>query len=266
MGRTESSARSRNRAIPAQMQMQTRPYWRLICRIPPIAAAAAFAFVPGTPVTATPTERSTVRLADVHLTASPATHAAARQPALIAQATYPTLSAGSTGESVSRLQALLKLLGFYGGAVDGNYTQATQTAVAQFQAAAGISADGITGPSTWGKLLPSPSDVAATTASAAPPPVATQPPAPSGATASTNPSESAPPSGPPVLRPEATGPAVSQLQRELQALGYYNGDIDGGYGELTQAAVEQFQADQQLVVDGVVGQATWDALSRELEQ
>ncbi|NJM97614.1 MAG: peptidoglycan-binding protein [Phormidesmis sp. RL_2_1] len=79
---------------------------------------------------------------------------------LIAQSTLPTLRVGSTGAEVSRLQTTLRLLGFYQGNIDGTYSPATQAAVAQFQTAAGVSADGITGPSTWRKLLPTPDDVA----------------------------------------------------------------------------------------------------------
>lgn len=179
-------------------------------------------------------------------------------PPAIAQATYPILAEGSSGESVSQLQATLQLLGFYLEPVNGTYTPATVEAVAQFQLAAGISADGIAGPSTWQTLLPQPGDVTAVAAPAAPQPVRAettpQPPVPDQ-----------PPLGPPVLRVEAAGPAVSQLQRELQELGYYNGPIDGGFGAETLAAVERFQSDKQLFVDGVVGQSTWDALSEELD-
>ena len=174
-----------------------------------------------------------------------------------AQADYPLLAVGSTGESVGQLQATLKLLGFYRGAIDSTYSQSTLEAVAKFQTAAGITADGIAGPSTWQKLLPLPESI---TAVAAPPAPATS----AGSAAS----GSAPvvPLGPPVLRTEASGPAVSQLQKELQELGYYSGPIDGGFGEQTLAAVKKFQTDQQLFVDGVVGPSTWDALSNALDK
>jgi len=177
----------------------------------------------------------------------------------------PTLSAGSTGESVSQLQATLKLLGFYSGEITGIYDQPTTSAVAEFQAAAGIFADGVAGPSTWQKLLPAPSDVTAVAPSApVAAPVATSNPQPAPSN-STSPAQPEQPLGPPVLRKEAEGPAVAQLQRELQTLGYYDGDIDGGFGEQTQLAVEEFQAAERLFVDGVVGAATWNALSRALE-
>ncbi|MEO0770877.1 MAG: peptidoglycan-binding protein [Cyanobacteria bacterium J06649_4] len=177
--------------------------------------------------------------------------------------TYPILTAESTGEAVSQLQAMLSLLGFYQGAIDGTYSESTQAAVSRFQAAAGIVADGIVGPSTWQKLLPTPDDVS--TVATAPRPT-TPRPAETPPPQTNTPPASVVPSGPPILRPEAEGAAVAQLQRELQELGYYNGPIDGGFGELTKAAVERFQADQQLVVDAVVGPSTWDALTNALER
>lgn len=185
----------------------------------------------------------------------PSTQAQAATEVLIAQ-TYPLLSSGSTGSSVSQLQATLKLLGFYSGEINGTYTDATRRAVIQFQTAAGISADGITGSSTWSKLLPAPGDVAQIPASQEPePPIATPPP-----------TEPTVPPGPPILRPGIEGPAVSQLQKELTALGYYQGAIDGGYGEFTQNAVRAFQSDRGLAVDAIVGPSTWNALTEALER
>ncbi len=176
--------------------------------------------------------------------------------------TYPTLAAGSTGESVSRLQATLKLLGFYQGDINGTYSPTTQAAVSRFQSAAGIPVDGIAGPSTWRKLLPPPEDIS--TVASTPAPVAT-----SSASAVVPPAESpatpvSEPTGPPTLRPNVEGSAVAQLQRELQTLGYYDGAINGVYGESTQSAVREFQADQKLEVDAIVGPSTWDALTRAL--
>lgn len=76
----------------------------------------------------------------------------------------PTLKPGSRGSEVTELQATLKLLGYYGGTVDGVYGQSTVTAVAQFQQAAGLNADGVTGPATWNRLFPAAETVTATTA------------------------------------------------------------------------------------------------------
>ena len=49
---------------------------------------------------------------------------------------------------------------------------------------------------------------------------------------------------------------VSVIQRRLRTLGYETGPIDGAYGPLTEAAVERFQRDQGLTVDGVPGAQT----------
>ena len=180
----------------------------------------------------------------------------------LGQTPYPLLNAGSTGESVSSVQSILRLLGFYQGEVTGTYNSATQAAVAQFQTAAGISADGVVGQSTWQKLLPWPESVGAANASPAPAVQQVSQPAPQPVATA----EPAAPTGTPVLRLNAEGPAVAQLQRELRTLDYYDGLIDGGFGEQTLQAVEAFQGDQQLTVDGVVGASTWDALSRALGQ
>ena len=68
----------------------------------------------------------------------------------------PTLRLGSEGAAVSELQAMLKLMGYYDGVVDGIYEASTQSAVAEFQQAAELSADGIVGPATWNRLFPDP--------------------------------------------------------------------------------------------------------------
>lgn len=70
----------------------------------------------------------------------------------------PTLKLGSRGAEVTELQATLQLLGYYGGTVDGVYGQSTVSAVSQFQQAAGLNADGITGPATWNRLFPATPD------------------------------------------------------------------------------------------------------------
>jgi uncharacterized protein YegP (UPF0339 family) len=54
--------------------------------------------------------------------------------------------------------------------------------------------------------------------------------------------------------------AVRRLQRGLTHAGYAPGPLDGRYGVLTAAAVERFQANHALRVDGIVGPATRRAL------
>lgn len=53
---------------------------------------------------------------------------------------------------------------------------------------------------------------------------------------------------------------IKTLQRLLKQLGYYKGSIDGSFGGGTKDAVEEFQAQRGLEVDGVVGKATWTEL------
>jgi peptidoglycan hydrolase-like protein with peptidoglycan-binding domain len=56
-----------------------------------------------------------------------------------------------SGEQVKYLQAQLNLRGAR-LKIDGNYGPLTQHAVATFQRQNGLTADGIVGPKTWGKL------------------------------------------------------------------------------------------------------------------
>ncbi|MDF1602145.1 peptidoglycan-binding protein [Nocardioides sp. YIM 152315] len=67
-------------------------------------------------------------------------------------ATYPTLSTGSTGANVASLQYLLTSRG-YATAADGDYGSGTRAAVTAFQSAAGLTADGVAGPATFGAVV-----------------------------------------------------------------------------------------------------------------
>ena len=66
--------------------------------------------------------------------------------------TQPMVYRGSRGDAVRKLQELLNKKGFDCGAVDGIFGSKTYAAVVAFQKANGLSADGIAGPLTWGKL------------------------------------------------------------------------------------------------------------------
>jgi peptidoglycan hydrolase-like protein with peptidoglycan-binding domain len=65
----------------------------------------------------------------------------------------------------------------------------------------------------------------------------------------------------PTLRRGSQGRDVRRLQRlfvMMKTLGV--GDIDGVFGPRTERAVRDFQQDEGLTVDGIVGQQTWHAL------
>lgn len=62
------------------------------------------------------------------------------------------LKPGNKGSPVTALQTQLKQLGYYNGAIDGQYSKSTQNAVAEFQKAVGLPQDGIVGPSTRDRL------------------------------------------------------------------------------------------------------------------
>jgi peptidoglycan hydrolase-like protein with peptidoglycan-binding domain len=63
-----------------------------------------------------------------------------------------------------------------------------------------------------------------------------------------------------------SGPEVAQLQKTLQAAGYFDGKATGFYGSVTRAAVKKFQADNNLKVDGIVGPQTLSALKGKQEE
>jgi peptidoglycan hydrolase-like protein with peptidoglycan-binding domain len=127
---------------------------------------------------------------------------------------------------VRALQLRLAEVGAAPGPIDGRYGALTEQAVARFQAAAGIRADGIAGPVTLAALA----------------------------------------TPTPVLYPgagyqRAGGSArVRRLQRRLAALGFAPGRVDGRDGPLTMRAVERFQRAHGLRVDGIVGVRTWRAV------
>lgn len=65
------------------------------------------------------------------------------------------------------------------------------------------------------------------------------------------------------LRRGARGAEVRELQLLLQNWGYNPGPIDGIFGAKTEQAVLQFQRDQGLTPDGIVGPITWRALQSQ---
>ncbi|MEB3826862.1 peptidoglycan-binding domain-containing protein [Phormidium sp. CCY1219] len=147
----------------------------------------------------------------------------------------PTLQIGTQGDNVAQVQAVLKLMGYYAGPVDGVYRQSTAIAVFAFQEDAGINPDGIVGSNTWNALLPT------TTAETYRSPFSSRLP---------------------ILRRSMNTDAVVQLQNLLRTLGFFQGESTGFFGSRTEAAVKSLQRTYNLPPDGIVGPATWRVLLR----
>ena len=175
-----------------------------------------------------------------------------------------SLRPGANGSAVRTLQTKLKALGYYRGTVDGDYGTATTDAVRAFQRANGLTADGIAGGTTFAKLYSSSAkSYLQSLATATPKPTPTRrPTATPHRTATPLPPNvyqrvtSAPDGEYATLRRGYTGTPVTRMQEELKKLGFYNGNVDGIYGEGTEDSVRAYQRANGLNPDGVAGPAT----------
>jgi len=55
-------------------------------------------------------------------------------------------------------------------------------------------------------------------------------------------------------------PDIKDIQTALKNAGFYEGNIDGILGPMTKKAIEEFQKENGLGVDGKVGPKTWAKL------
>jgi L,D-transpeptidase ErfK/SrfK len=62
------------------------------------------------------------------------------------------------------------------------------------------------------------------------------------------------------------GSDVQEIQKMLKKLRFYRAKLDGEYGPYTEQAVRNFQQEQSLMVDGMVGSATLTAIQRAYAQ
>lgn len=140
------------------------------------------------------------------------------------------LRRGTSGPEVADVQQRLSRLGVATLTIDGVFDERTEQAVRQFQRMRGLPADGIVGPETWRTLV-----------------------------------EAGYTLGDRLLvrtRVPLCGDDVVELQQRLNQLGFYAGSEDGIFGEATQAAVEEFQRNTGVAVDGRVGPETVELLHR----
>ncbi len=139
-----------------------------------------------------------------------------------------TISLGSTGEDVKRLQRALarQLLWNPFGPITGVFDATLETSVKSVQQDNGLPANGIVGPSTWA-VLPSYREAS------------------------------------PTLKQGSTGPAVGWLQQALTGADVviefppYAGAIDGIFGPLTATAVRSLQTWAGQPPDGIVDDDRW---------
>ena len=158
---------------------------------------------------------------------------------------------GDVNTDVKKLQQALQILGYYKGSIDSFYGDQTREAVKAYQSTNGLTPDGSAGQRTVKKLFGSCNSKSLTT----------QPAATSSSSSSlTVSSISQLGSAPAASRLHDTGSNVVKLQQALECLGYYSGEIDGVYGEMTYNAVKRFQSKKKLEVDGVAGPITIRAM------
>lgn len=131
---------------------------------------------------------------------------------------YPLLRQGDRGNFVMLLQFMLTRYG-YNVAVDGVFGPATLAAVRRYQTDNSLAIDGIVGQNTWRNLLFLPPF--------------------------------------PTLRRGNRGTYVKFLQSKLLSKLYPLGVADGIFGARTENAVIQFQSENGLTPDGIVGPRTW---------
>ena len=135
----------------------------------------------------------------------------------------PTLNTGSTGTHVKRLQRILVMKQYmFASQITGTYDAVTKLRVKDFQQDEGLTADGITGATTWHALPADPNT--------------------------------------PRLSVGSTGTAVSAVQEVLKRISPPNpdpGTIDGHFGPMTKAAVIAYQHQIGVTADGIIGDKTW---------
>lgn len=134
---------------------------------------------------------------------------------------------GKMEELILEIQQALVRKGYSIGAIDGVAGPGTYEGVRQFQMDEGLSVDGQVGPATREKLLGSAGDGG---------------------------NDEFP------LKKGSSGPYVLFLQRGLRMMVINPNGVDGNFGTGTEEAVKRFQERYGLSVDGIVGTATWEKM------
>lgn len=162
---------------------------------------------------------------------------------------------GSSGAEVKKIQQRLADLGYYNGAIDGNFGDATEEAYKAFQKAAGLTVDGIAGDSRntlYSEDAPEApkADTTAKVEEDKPEEETTAPTEPA-----TEPTTEAV-----QYQNGDEGEKITAIQQQLIKLGYFAMEATGYYGEYTAQTVANFQNQNSLDSTGIVDEKTYNAL------
>jgi peptidoglycan hydrolase-like protein with peptidoglycan-binding domain len=157
---------------------------------------------------------------------------------------YRELRFGDAGADVAALQRRLQQLGYFKAHPTGSFRQVTLNAVRYFQRINRLRVTGVADRQTLALLFGSTSPV---------PPV-------------TPPGNISGNGGCKGLRFGDRGATVDLIQRQLKALGYFQGGVDGKFRERTLYAVTRFQQDYNLVSDGCADTATLTAIDAQMRK
>lgn len=165
----------------------------------------------------------------------------------IANPAAAALREGDSGAEVTALQQRLRQMGYFSAKVTGYFGTLTTTAVTRFQAAKGLTADGIVGAQTESALRLRSSKPKQQNLSSAKP---KQLPSLAGNTNRIN----------VFLQEGDRSSKVQELQTQLKQLGYFKGTVNGLFGSDTTAALLNFQRSKGLTADGIAGPRTLAAV------
>jgi len=180
--------------------------------------------------------------------------------AMILNAEYRVLTTGDSGDDVIRIQERLIALDYYNGKVSGNYLEGTTYGIKLFQEKMGLEATGTADIETQRLLFSGAAlsrfgeDVTETSELGDINDIVIT----SDGADSDQPTYDIEYNG--RLTRGAQGSRVKQVQERLTELGYFDGPVSGNYMNQTIAAVEAFQRNNGLTVDGITGTDTWSAL------
>jgi peptidoglycan hydrolase-like protein with peptidoglycan-binding domain len=157
---------------------------------------------------------------------------------------YSELRYGDLGADVAALQRRLQELGYFNTHPTGSFREITLNAVRYFQRVNRLPVTGVADRETLALLFGSIRPI---------PPV-------------TPPGNISGNGGCKGLRFGDRGATVDLIQRQLKALGYFEGGVDGKFRERTLYAVTRFQQDNSLVSDGCADTATLIAIDAQMRE